>query len=498
MAINPTNHTVYQLNGITAFSNDPAVNTRSVDSGHLVIDASASANMLTIEGVTYAYNKQSVNNVLDTQFNYFKFPVQVVYSPIDINIDIEVPEPEESEKPDPIFARYKPSESIDLSTENWNPIELSDIEDGNAQKKPNRYYINKAIKDENKPLRFRFNWDITVEKLPSNDTVIAQIGLLQESPNRTLWHKGYFPGWTTGYEWPDKPPDTVPGIKNWGHVIDATLTTGLNTGSLDITVPSWAYDIGDKFSVVIVYYKEKWDTKWHWFGQYGGNLATYYNNIDTNWFRKVENGRLVTRKQSDLPLSANPAYISALADMQTIAIPDYWVPVLNTYVEPTKRGFLKIMNKYMRPGNDPLTQDWNFDSAVDDRNIYYELSNVGFSTVGSSMLAHALNVIKRRFAPRLGGWMAPFTDKILGGPNVGSSYYSDWTTEMIDWYLRLLAEDSLEEGHIGTTLGKQEYDKAKAAFDAVDPKIIINEQKTWLSVTNAEKQVDVWNRKLTP
>ena len=92
MAINPTNHTVYQLKGITAFSNEPAVNTRSVDSGHLVIDASASANMLTIEGVTYAYNKQSVNNVLDTQFNYFKFPVQVVYSPIAIDVDITVPD----------------------------------------------------------------------------------------------------------------------------------------------------------------------------------------------------------------------------------------------------------------------------------------------------------------------------------------------------------------------------------------------------------------------
>ena len=143
MAINPTNHTVYQLKGITAFSNEPAVNTRSVDSGHLVIDASASANMLTIEGVTYAYNKQSVNNVLDTQFNYFKFPVQVVYSPIAIDVDITVPDqPQaEPEKPDPIFARYKPDESINLPVENWNPIELSDIEDGNAQKKPNKYYI---------------------------------------------------------------------------------------------------------------------------------------------------------------------------------------------------------------------------------------------------------------------------------------------------------------------------------------------------------------------
>jgi len=504
MAINPTNHTVYQLNGITAFSNDPAVNTRSVDSGHLVIDASASANMLTIEGVTYAYNKQSVNNVLDTQFNYFKFPVQVVYSPIDINIDIEIPEPDESEKPDPIFARYKPSESIDLSTENWNPIELSDIEDGNAQKKPNRYYINKAIKDENKPLRFRFNWDITVEKLPSNDTVTAQIGLLHETPNRTLWHKGYFPGWTTGYEWPNQPPDTVPGIKNWGHMIDATLTTGLNTGSLDITVPSWAYDLGDKFSVVIVYFKEKWDTKWHWFGQHGGNLAKYHDNIDMNWYRKVENGRLVTRKQSDLPsshpLSSNPVYIAGLADMQTVAIPDYWVQVLNTYVEPTKRGFLKAMNRAKRV-HTSLQQNWNFDSAVDDRDIYYTYSNDGFSTLGLSRDYHEIYKLYSSYAPLRNHWIAPFTwfiNRGNGESDTHKAQYARWTNDMRVWHLRLLDEDDLEEGHIGTTRGKQDFDKAKAAFDAVDPKIIINEQKTWLSVTNAEKQVDVWNRKLTP
>ena len=85
MAINTTNHTIYQLNGITAMSNEPAVNKRSAESGHLIIDASSS-NMLTIESVTYAYNKQSVNDILDTQFNYFKFPVQVVYSPIDNDV----------------------------------------------------------------------------------------------------------------------------------------------------------------------------------------------------------------------------------------------------------------------------------------------------------------------------------------------------------------------------------------------------------------------------
>jgi hypothetical protein len=62
----------------------------------------------------------------------------------------------------------------------------------------------------------------------------------------------------------------------------------------------------------------------------------------------------------------------------------------------------------------------------------------------------------------------------------------------------LTTGNSGEEGHIGTTRGKQDFADAKRAFDARDPKIIINADKTWLSVTNAEKQVDVWNRKLKP
>ena len=472
MANNPTNHTVYQLKGITAFSNEPAVNTRSVDSGHLVIDASASANMLTIEGVTYAYNKQSVNDVLDTQFNYFKFPVQVVYSPIAIDVDITVPDqpqakPEELEKPDPIFARYKPNESIDLQTESWGPIELSDIEDGNAQKKPNKYYINKAIKDENKPLRFRFNWNITVEGITGNDIVIAQITMLHESPNRPIKSGGYSPGWTTGYNWPNLPPNTVNNIKNGGNSIEATLTPGLNTGMFDITVPPEDYDQGDKFSVVILYYKEQWDTKWHWFGQHGGTWNKYHDHSWENWYRKVKNGRYVTKDESDQPGAA-----TYIRDMKTLVGGDWWEAVLNTYVEPTKRGLVEIMRSGKSNSGGSISnsnsRNWNYGGNF---NIYNAWIRDGFSWKGGTTAA--ANTL---FSIPLYG---DLIETVANAAGVNTTV------------------NSSEEGHDGTTKGKQDFENAKAAFDARDPKIIINADKTWLSVTNAEKQVDVWNRKLT-
>ena len=157
MAINTTNHTIYQLNGITAMSNEPAVNKRNAESGHLIIDASSS-NMLTIESVTYAYNKQSVNDILDTQFNYFKFPVQVVYSPIDNDVDIayKLESPAELEKPDPIYARYKPSEDKRIAAGGpYKIVSMGEIEEGLMQKRPNQYYITKEIKNSGKDLRFR-------------------------------------------------------------------------------------------------------------------------------------------------------------------------------------------------------------------------------------------------------------------------------------------------------------------------------------------------------
>ena len=317
--------------------------------------------------------------------------------------------------------------------------------------------------------------------------------LLQESPNKTLREKGYSPGWTTGYEWPNLPPDTVPGIKNWGDYVDATLTPGLNTGSLDITVPWWDYDQGDKFSVVIVYYKEQWDTKWHWFGQWGGKRGNYWDHSWENWYRKAspnQGERWITRDESDQPGAA-----SYIRDMKQLVDTDWWEPVLNTYVEPTKRALVERMRdgSGRAPHNDQKRKpydNWLFDSHGDVFNGYIQY---GFSwkeelklEIKGSISTGTKTAIKGPETAVFAGYAAGMRGKSTYKP-AGMFNLTKYTYEF-----------DPEEGHIGTRQGKVDYDQAKAAFDARDPKIIINADKTWLSVTNAEKQVDVWNRKLKP
>jgi hypothetical protein len=44
---------------------------------------------MVIETNSFNIDKQPMLNLLDTQFNYFNFPVQVISNPIDVNFDVD-------------------------------------------------------------------------------------------------------------------------------------------------------------------------------------------------------------------------------------------------------------------------------------------------------------------------------------------------------------------------------------------------------------------------
>lgn len=80
---------VYDLNGITALSNNKYVVPRN-SNGQTIIQPSSS--LLLIEGITTSYLAESVVPLVDTQFRYFSFPARtsvINNSLINLNLNLD-------------------------------------------------------------------------------------------------------------------------------------------------------------------------------------------------------------------------------------------------------------------------------------------------------------------------------------------------------------------------------------------------------------------------
>jgi hypothetical protein len=79
---------VYDLNGITATSNNAYVVPRD-SNGQIIIQSSS---LLIIEGIDINYLSKSIVPLIDTQFRYFSFPARtsiVNDSLINLNLDLD-------------------------------------------------------------------------------------------------------------------------------------------------------------------------------------------------------------------------------------------------------------------------------------------------------------------------------------------------------------------------------------------------------------------------
>ena len=143
----------YDQKGITAISNDNAVVPRD-RSGNVIIHLTSS--LLIIEAIEKNILAESVLPTLDTQFNYFKFPVSttIVDEQLDLDLDLDFDLSANSE--DPVFARYKPSENRTINAnQGYSGILMDDVVEGMMQRRTNSYYITKEIKNSGADLRFR-------------------------------------------------------------------------------------------------------------------------------------------------------------------------------------------------------------------------------------------------------------------------------------------------------------------------------------------------------
>jgi len=147
----------YENAGLTYKTDNNNVNLRDPGGNIVVIDESESQTVLVIEPIVKNITMDSFLRVVNTQFNYFNFPAStnILNADLDIDVDLNI----EQETEDPIYARYKPIDqqqipaggNINFAAE----LEMSEIEEGALQKRPNRYYITKEIKDSGVDLRFR-------------------------------------------------------------------------------------------------------------------------------------------------------------------------------------------------------------------------------------------------------------------------------------------------------------------------------------------------------
>ena len=144
----------YQGN-LTVTSNDTNIIPRD-DVGNVQLQEQSETNpLLIIEPVATKITLNSVLKVLDTRFQYFKFPATTrVIETDEVNLDLTLPEFEITQ--DPIYARYKPSEDRKINAGgNYSGILMDEVVDGQIQTNVNAYYITKEVKQSGANLQFR-------------------------------------------------------------------------------------------------------------------------------------------------------------------------------------------------------------------------------------------------------------------------------------------------------------------------------------------------------
>jgi hypothetical protein len=160
----------YEEKGITALSNDNTVVPRDL-AGNVLIQTTSS--LMIIEAITTNVLAESVLPLLDTQFNYFKFPARTAVVDETLDLDLDLNLDLELELQDTAAAiesntpstpnRFKPSTnqqvikvsktSGDLNYTEAQVINLSDVTVGPPQINENAFTILQDLIDSGKDLQ---------------------------------------------------------------------------------------------------------------------------------------------------------------------------------------------------------------------------------------------------------------------------------------------------------------------------------------------------------
>lgn len=183
--INYSNQNNYNLNGLTVVSNNLNIINRDTK-GNITFEESGSDNkILVIETVRRNINKQTFLNAVNTNFEYFSFPVNIVTTEsndsLDINLDTES---------DPIYARYRPSENRKIiASSEYSGILINETEDGISQRKTNGYYISKEVKNSGANLRFRININHRLDSEEDLKSSTVYFSIIKSGPKSPINRK---------------------------------------------------------------------------------------------------------------------------------------------------------------------------------------------------------------------------------------------------------------------------------------------------------------------
>ena len=240
----------YQGN-LTVTSNDTNIVPRD-DAGNVRLETDLESNLLLIiEPVATRITLNSVLKVLDTQFQYFKFPATVrVIDDTEVDVDLTIPDIELELENDTIFARYRPSEArrINLPAGDWwegekfSGILMDFVESGIPQKLTNQYQITKQIKEAGKDLRFRIQIKHRFDAVDDGAIGTAYFSIIKNSPEVPA--AGWPPSLNKLFRGPfantsNLDPDTFGSIGQYEEQV-------LN---IDIIIPNADFEIGDYFSI---------------------------------------------------------------------------------------------------------------------------------------------------------------------------------------------------------------------------------------------------------
>ena len=138
----------YQNQGITYVSNNVNVVPRN-ENGIIVLHQNSNNPLLIIEPITQNITNTSALRVLDTQFNYYKFPVRINEELTNLDLDLNL------QPQDTVFARFRPTSDQRIPIGDYSGIEFGEVLDGISQRFSNSYTISKELKNSGIDLRFR-------------------------------------------------------------------------------------------------------------------------------------------------------------------------------------------------------------------------------------------------------------------------------------------------------------------------------------------------------